>query len=75
MLPFLIDEGALPFKNKDYLFLPNIRQAVEEKASEVTAYVVKEGTLTPFTLRLGEMTADERQIILDGCLINFNRVK
>ena len=75
MLPFLIDEGELPFKNKDYLFLPNIRQAVEEKASEVTAYVVKEGALAPFTLRLGEMTEDERQIILDGCLINFNRVK
>ena len=37
--------------------------------------VVKDGALTPFTLKLGEMTGDERQIILDGCLINFNRVK
>ena len=44
-------------------------------ATEITAYVVKEGSLKEFTLRLGEMTDDERQIILDGCLINYNRVK
>ena len=75
MLPFLIEEGELPFKNKDYLFLPGIRKAVEDKVTEIKAYVVKDGTLKEFTLRLGEMTDDERQIILDGCLINFNRVK
>ncbi|MDO4322902.1 MAG: hydratase [Lachnospiraceae bacterium] len=75
MLPFLIDEGELPFKNKDYLFIPGIRRAVENKEAEVTAYVVKDGALKEFTLRLGEMTDDERQIILDGCLINYNRVK
>ena len=75
MLPFLIEEGELPFRNKDYLFIPGIKKAVEEKASEVKAYVVKDGQLKGFILKLGEMTDDERQIILDGCLINFNRVK
>ena len=75
MLPFLIDEGELPFKNKDYLFIPGIRTAVQNKASSVKAYVVKDGGLKEFTLRLGEMTDDERQIILDGCLINYNRIK
>ncbi len=75
MLPFLIDEGELPFANKDYLFVPQIRAAVQNKATEITAYVVKGGALKEFTLRLGEMTDDERQIILDGCLINYNRVK
>ena len=75
MLPFLIDEGELPFKNKDYLFIPGIRAAVQNKETEVPAYVVKDGDLKEFTLRLGEMTDDERQIILDGCLINYNRVK
>ena len=75
MLPFLIDEGELPFKNHYYLFIPGIRAAVEAAATEIPAYVVKDGVLTPFTLRLGEMTGDERQIILDGCLINYNRVK
>ena len=75
MLPFLIDEGELPFKNKDYLFIPGIRAAVQNKETEVPAYVVKDGDLKEFTLRLGAMTDDERQLILDGCLINYNRVK
>lgn len=75
MLPFLIEEGELPFANKDYLFVPGIRAAVQDKVSELDAYVVKDGELHSFTLKLGEMTDDERQIILDGCLINYNRVK
>ena len=76
MLPFLIDEGELPFKNLDYLFFPNIRQAVEDKVDMIKAYKVSvdEETLTEFTLRLGELTDEERQIILKGCLINYNRV-
>ena len=74
MLPFLIDEGELPFTNGDYLFVPNIKKLVEEKADAVSAYVVKDGELKEFTLRLGEMTDDEREIILKGCLINYNRV-
>ena len=74
MLPFLIDAGELPFKNLDYLFVPGIRKAVEEAKTEIAAYVVKDGELKEFTLRLGEMTAEERQIILKGCLINYNRI-
>lgn len=74
MLPFIIDKGELPFKKLDYLFIPQIRQAVEEKKSELTAYVVTEGSMKEFTLKLGEMTDEERQIILKGCLINYNRV-
>ena len=73
MLPFLIEEGDLPFVNGDYLFVPNIAEAVKNKASEVKAYVVKDG-MKEFILKLGEMTDDEREIILKGCLINYNRV-
>ena len=73
MLPFLIEKGELPFKNKDYLFFPGIRKAVEEKADEIKAYRVGD-ELTGFTLKLGELTDEERQIILKGCLINYNRV-
>ena len=76
MLPFLIEEGELPFRNLDYLFFPGIRKAVEDKADEIKAYKVsvEENKLTEFTLRLGELTDEERQIILKGCLINYNRV-
>ena len=73
MLPLLIEEGELPFSNGDYLFLPGIREAVENKAFEITAYAVKDGGLKKFHMTLGELTDDEREIILKGCLINFNR--
>ena len=71
MLPFLIDEGELPFENLDYLFIPGIRRAIEEKASDITAYVVVGGSLEEFTLHMGPLTDDERTIILKGCLINY----
>lgn len=74
MLPFIIDAGELPFKNGDYLFIPEIRKAVENKTYELTAYVVADNVLKEFKLKLDELTDDERQIILDGCLINFNRM-
>ena len=73
MLPFIIPEGELPFTNGDYLFVPQIRKAIEEKLTEITAYVVKEGGLSEFTLKMGELTEDERTIILKGCLINYYR--
>ncbi|MCR4690871.1 MAG: hydratase [Lachnospiraceae bacterium] len=74
MLPLLIPAGELPFANLDYIFLPNIRKEVEEKAESIEAYAVKGDKLVPFTMTLGELTDEERQIILKGCLINYNRV-
>lgn len=72
MLPFIIDKGELPFANGDYLFVPGIRKAVEDKATEIKAYVVGD-ELKEFTLKMGELTDDEREIILKGCLINYYR--
>ena len=74
MLPFIIKEGELPFKNLDYIYVPGIKKAVEEKASVIKAYVVGNGQKKEFELTLGELTDEERQIILKGCLINYNRV-
>ncbi len=74
MLPFIIKDGELPFKNLDYIYIPGIRRAVEEKADVIKAYVVGKGKKTEFELTLGELTDEERQIILKGCLINYNRV-
>ena len=72
MLPFTIKKGDLPFKNKDYIFVPEIRKAVEDKLTSIPAYVVNEG-MKEITLTLGELTDDEREIILKGCLINYYR--
>ena len=73
MLPFLIKEGELPFANGDYLFFPQIRKAVEEKDDVIRGYVVGAEGLKEFEVALGELTDDEREIILKGCLINYNR--
>ncbi|MBO6207551.1 MAG: hydratase [Lachnospiraceae bacterium] len=74
MLPFIIPEGELPFKNLDYIFLPGIRTAVKDKVDDIKAYVIKDGQMKEFGLKLGQLTDAEREIILDGCLINYNRV-
>ena len=74
MLPFTIEKGELPFKKTDLLFIPGIRKAVKEKQSAIKAYTIGNDGLKSFELGLGELTDDERQIILDGCLINYNRV-
>ena len=73
MLPFLIPAGDLPFRNGDYLFFPGIRKAVEEKADVIKGYTVEGDSLKEFDVTLGELTDDEREIILKGCLINYNR--
>lgn len=72
MLPFLIEKGELPFTNGDYLFVPGVRKAVEEKA-EVIPVERRAGKLVGFELKLGDLTDDEREIILKGCLINYYR--
>ncbi|MCR5144409.1 MAG: hydratase [Lachnospiraceae bacterium] len=73
MLPFIIPEGDLPFTLNDYIFVPGIRQAVIDKAETIEAFVVKDGKLNKFEMKLGDLTEDERDIILKGCLINYYR--
>lgn len=73
MLPFLVATGELPFSNGDYIFIPNIRKAVEEKQKSIPAFVVKHGKLQEYEMEIGELTDDERAIILKGCLINYYR--
>ena len=72
MLPFLTEEEhmALSFKNGDYIFVPEIRKAVEEKQETIQAYVVGD-TLKEVHFKLGDLTDAEREIILKGCLINY----
>ena len=71
MIPFIFEPEKLPFANLDYIFVPGIRDAVKEKQPKVTAYAVKDNALESFELEIKQLTDDERQIILDGCLINY----
>lgn len=74
MLPLLTDadDKALPIKNDDYIFIPEVRNAVEEKTDVIKAYVVGD-ELKEVEFRLGDLTDAEREIILKGCLINYYR--
>ena len=71
MLPFILD-GEIPFENGDYIFVPDVKKLVSEKATEFKAYIVGKD-MKEFTLKMGDLTDDERKIILSGCLINFYR--
>ena len=74
MLPFITEEDheKLSFQNGDYIFVPDIRRAIAEKAADIKAYVV-ENELKEVHFKLGDMTDAEREIILKGCLINYYR--
>jgi len=69
ILPFLVtDEGA--FSNGDYIFFPGIKSAVQEKKEQISGFVLGE-TTKEIKAALGELTDAERQILIDGCLINY----
>ncbi len=80
MLPFIMDENAVDttqdnpygFENGDYVFIPDVKKAVEEKAEVIKGYIVNKG-MKEISLKLGELTDDERTIITSGCLINYYR--
>jgi aconitate hydratase len=71
ILPFIVtDEKAL--SPGAYVFFPGIRNSLKENAETVTGYVlVRDGTPLKITAALGPLTGPERQILLDGCLINY----
>ena len=76
MLPFIYKDGDknLPFANDDYVFVPNVKKMIIDKLSTTKAYAIKkDGTITEFELTMGDLTDDERKIILAGCLINYYR--
>ena len=73
MTPFLVENPEV-FGLGDYIFIPELRKSILEKNGNITAYAVKpDGTVTPFPCSIGSLTDAERQIIADGCLINYYR--
>ena len=79
MIPFLIEDPSI-LRLGDYVFVPGIRSAILENADSITAYVIRRSDEEPsgwsireFSTSTGALTPDERQIIADGCLINYYR--
>jgi aconitate hydratase len=75
MLPFTVDSPAAAlFAVDDFIFIPGIRRAVKDGGVEIPAYVINSKGKTPITLKLANLSPDERDIILAGCLINYYSV-
>ena len=74
ILPFILEEDPR-FKNGDYVFIPGARSMIIDAKSSVTAYAITADSVIPFSLSVPVLTQDEQKIVLDGCLINFNRNK
>ena len=72
MLPFTIDRDvSFDYEPGDYLYVPQLRSAVEAGLAAIPATVVHKNGTTALTLRLSALTPDEREIILRGCLMNY----
>jgi aconitate hydratase len=72
MVPFQMEEEP-NFEVGDYIFVPNVRAALDGDLKDIPAYVIKNGKAEELHLYIADMTPDERKIVKAGCLINYNR--
>ena len=73
MLPFHLKGEPTMFDVDDYIYVPNVRTALEGDLTDIPAYVIKNGKAEEIHLYIQPMTENERSIVKAGCLINFNR--
>ena len=73
MLPFTLDEGTpFAYEPGDYIFVPDVRRTLEEGGEDYAAKVVRaDGRVEDLMLHVKGLTPDEREILLDGCLMNY----
>lgn len=72
MLPFTFSDTELPFEKGDFLFIPDVRQKIDEKSNDFKAFLIRGNEKKEFLLHIGDLTDNEREIIQRGCLINYN---
>ena len=72
ILPFTIPESAeFDYEPGDHVFVPGIREAIESGKAEIPAFVIRGGKAEPLTLYCENLNDKEKQIILNGCLMNY----
>ena len=73
IVPFTIDKDVkFEYEPGDYVFVPGIRDAILGGKEEADAKVIKaDGTVVDLKLHFAPLTKDERQILADGCLMNY----
>ena len=74
MIPFQM-KGKPDFEVGDYIFVPNILQALDGDLKDIKAYVIKNNQAKSIDLYIADMTEDERKIVKAGCLINYNKIR
>ena len=75
MVPFHLKGEPDKFEVGDYIYVPGIRKALtENNLDDIKAYVIKDGKATEIELYVLPMTENERRIVMDGCLINYNKL-
>lgn len=75
MIPFHLKGEPAAFEVGDYIYVPEIRKALDGDMQNITAYVVKKTGAVPISLYIKPMNEEEKAIVKAGCLINFNRKK
>ena len=73
ILPFTLDkDAAFDYEPGDCVFVPAIRKAIEEGREDIPAQVIRrDGCVHDLLLHVRGLTADEKEILLDGCLMNY----
>ena len=72
MIPFIYEDENIPFHKGDFIYIKGIKSAIEKGESSVKAVIVNENGTKEIELSLGAMTEEEKEIIVSGCLINYN---
>ena len=72
MIPFIYEDENIPFHKGDFLYIKGIKSVIEKGESTVNAVIVNENGTKEIELSLGAMTDEEKDIIVSGCLINYN---
>ena len=72
MIPFIYEDENIPFHKGDFIYIKGIKSAIENGDSRVKAVIVNENGTKEIELSLGAMTDEEKDIIVSGCLINYN---
>lgn len=72
MIPFIYEDENIPFHKGDFIYIKGIKSVIENGDSRVKAVIVNENGTKEIELSLGAMTDEEKDIIVSGCLINYN---
>ena len=71
MIPFIYESSDLPFENGDYILVANIRELIKSGGKSISAKILRNDNISEIVLQIPELTDDEREIILAGCLMNY----